>query len=359
MSIILPFGNSSRKVLWNCKEYFGEYDMAGLTNFFIAKFNRNCLFVTVMVCLSAPAFALHPLITDDTGTQGRGGLQLEFGYEHDHLDFRWLDRNPESILISKLLEGQSNFGKVLTRDDINVTTLTITYGIIDNLDVVVGIPHLNIKSKESRLFYSDANQFLTMKSTTTSSGISDIVTEFKWKFFEYKAVSLGLKPGIIFPSGEEYRGLGNGRLGAYGYFLTTLEITPVVMHVNLGYIRNENSHMEREDIWHGSVAFEIWVVKDFLRLVANCALERNRYKWSNINDVTAVGGIILSPTEDFDIDFGFKWRFSQKGTQSPAAQYTLPQGIFTRPDYSLTGGMTMRFNIHDAIKKIGEKTEKK
>jgi len=333
--------------------------MAKLIQFLIIAYTRRCFIgIVFMFFISAPAFALHPLITDDTGTQGKGGLQLEFGYQHDHLDFRWLDRNPESILTSKL-EGQSNFGKVLTRDDINMTTLTITYGIIDNLDVAVGIPHLNIKSKESRLYYSDVNQFLTRKSTTTSSGISDIVTEFKWKFFEYKALSLGLKPGITFPSGEEYRGLGNGRLGAYGYFLTTLEITPVVMHVNLGYIRNENGHMEREDIWHGSVAFEFWVVKDFLRLVANCALERNRYKWSNIHDVTAVGGIIVSPTEDFDIDLGFKWRFSQKGTQSPTTQYTLPQGIFTRPDYSFTGGMTMRFNIHDAIKKNSEKTEKK
>ncbi len=324
----------------------------------VKKNKYSLIFMLIISLSSMPAFAVHPLITDDTGTQGKGGLQLEFGYQHDHLDFRWVDRQPESILKSTL-EGQSNFGKVLTRDDINVTTVTITYGIIDNLDLVVGIPHLNIKSKESRLFYSEPNQFLTLKSTSTASGISDIVTEFKWKFFEYKALSLGIKPGILFPSGEEYRGLGNGRLGVYGYFLTTIELTPVVIHVNLGYIRNQNAHSEREDIWHASAAFEFWLVKDILRLVANCALERNRFKWSNINDVTAVGGIIVSPTEDIDMDLGFKWRFSQKGTQSPATQYSVPQGIFTRPDYSLVGGLTMRFNIAEAIKRSGEKAEKK
>jgi len=79
--------------------------------------------------------------------------------------------------------------------------------------------------------------------------------------------------------------------------------------------------------------------------------------WTIIHGLS-LGGLLLMIISAILI-CGFKWRFSQKGTQSPAAQYTLPQGIFIRPDYSLTGGMTMRFNIHDAIKKIGEKTEKK
>jgi hypothetical protein len=283
-----------------------------------------------------------PLITDDTGTQGKGGFQLEIGYQHDHIDFRWIDKNPQSILTGTL-EGQSNFGRVLNRDDINMATLALTYGIIDNLDVVVGIPFLNIKSKESRLFFAGPLQFLTMKSTSTFSGLSDITTEFKWKFYEYKAISLAIKPGIVFPSGDEYETLGNGRMGGYCYLISTVDLTPVVMHVNLGYIRNENDHSERENIWHASLAFEFWIVKDILRLVADGVLERNRFKWSNINDVTVVGGIVVSPTENVDLDLGFKWRFAEKGTQDPGSRYALPQGIFTRPDYSFTGGVTIRF----------------
>jgi hypothetical protein len=314
------------------------------------------LFLFLFVA-SSPAFAVHPLITDDTGTQGKKGFQLEIGYEHDHIDFRWVDKNPQSILAG-ILEGQSSFGKVLTRDDINMATLTLAYGIIDNLDVVVGIPFLNIKSKESRLFFTGPNQFLTLKSTSTFNGISDISTEFKWKFYEYKVFSLAIKPGIVFPSGDEYETLGNGRFGGYCYLISTLDVTPVVMHVNLGYIRNQNDHSERENIWHASLAFEFWIVKDLLRLVADCSLERNRFKWSNINDVIAVGGIVFSPTENVDLDLGFKWRFAEKGTQNPGSQYALPQGIFTRPDYSFTGGITLRFSGGDEAKSAG-KTEKK
>ncbi len=289
-----------------------------------------------------PAFALHPLITDDTGTQGKGGVEVEIGFEHDHDDFRWIDMNPESIL-SSTLSGQSSYGKVFTRDDINMGTLTVAYGIIDNLDVIIGLPYLNVKTKESRLYYTSLLQGMTLKSTSTSSGLSDVNAEIKWKFYEYKVVSLALKPGMIFPLGDAYRGLGAGKFGGYAYFISTVDVAPVVMHLNLGYIRNQNNHLEREDIWHASLAFEFWLVKDYLRLLGNFVLERNRYKWSNINDVTAAGGIVVSPTENCDIDVGFRWRFSPKGTQYPKSDYAVPIGIYTRPDYSILSGITVRF----------------
>lgn len=41
------------------------------------------LLLTAITGLSAQAFAFQPLITDDTGTQGAGGNQLEFSYGHD------------------------------------------------------------------------------------------------------------------------------------------------------------------------------------------------------------------------------------------------------------------------------------
>jgi hypothetical protein len=312
----------------------------------------------IIVFPTLPAFALHPLITDDTGTQGKGGVEVEMGFEHDHDDFRWIDSNPESIL-SSTLTGQSSFGNVLSRDDINIGTLTVAYGIIDNLDVIIGLPYFHVKTKERRLYYTGPMQGLTYKSTSTSSGLSDVNTEFKWKFYEYKVISLALKPGVIFPVGDSYRGLGAGRFGGYAYFISTVDLTPVLIHLNLGYIRNQTNHLEREDIYHASLAFEFWLVKDYLRFVTNCVLERNRYKWSNINDVTAVGGIVVSPTENCDIDVGFRWRFSQKGTQHPGADYSVPIGIYTRADYSILCGITVRFGGTSAVADNDNKEVKK
>jgi hypothetical protein len=296
-----------------------------------------------MMTTFSPALALHPLITDDTGAQGKGYLELEFGYQYDHDSFKWIDSHPESILAGEL-QGQSNLGRVLNRDEANTITLTLAYGIIDNFDVVIGLPYQYTKTRERRTYFSPPLQFVSLKSTTTASGLSDVITEFKWKFYEYKMLSLALKPGIIFPVGDAYRGLGVGKPGGYGYVIATADLTPVVMHLNLGYLRNQNILNEREDIWHASLAFEFWVVKDRLRLVTNFGFERNRYKWSNFQDVFVLGGIVVSPTENIDIDFGFNYRFLPRVTHRPGAQYNYPAGIATRPDYSLLGGLTMRFH---------------
>jgi len=304
---------------------------------------KGACFISLMLTTFSPALALHPLITDDTGTQGKKNFELEFGYQYDRDSFKWIDSHPESILTGEL-QGQSNLGRVRNRDEANTITLTLSYGIIDNLDVVIGLPYQYTKTRERRTYFSPPLEFVSLKSTSTASGLTDAITEFKWKFYEYKMLNLALKPGIIFPAGDAYRGLGVGKLGGYGYAIATADLTPVVAHLNLGYLRNQNILNEREDIWHASLAFEFWVVKDYLRLVTNAGCERNRYKWSNFPDVFVLGGIIASPTENVDIDLGFNYRFLPRVTHRPGAQYNYPVGIATRPDYSLLGGITIRFS---------------
>src|SRR3990172_8714082 len=71
--------------------------------------------------LSSTAFAAHPLITDDTGTQGKGKFQLEVNGE---------------------LSRQKNEGdEGTTRESAKEVSTAITYGIIDNLDVALGLPY--------------------------------------------------------------------------------------------------------------------------------------------------------------------------------------------------------------------------
>lgn len=40
--------------------------------------------ILVAALLPLPLFAAHPLITEDTGTQGKGNFQLELTGEHAH-----------------------------------------------------------------------------------------------------------------------------------------------------------------------------------------------------------------------------------------------------------------------------------
>lgn len=91
---------------------------------------------------SGTALAAHPLITDDTGTQGKGKFQIELNGAY----------------------GYENEGGV-TEDSIQMAT-ALTYGISDNIDVILGIPYQYRRIKDSN-------------STTNHDGISDVSLDLK------------------------------------------------------------------------------------------------------------------------------------------------------------------------------------
>lgn len=246
------------------------------------------LLFTFYFSLFTVSYAAHPLITDDTGTQGKGKFQLEVNGEYGH--------DKDDGVTTKTTQLAS----------------TLTYGIIDPLDIVFGIPYQHIRTKDS-------------ESAVSEDGISDVSIEAKWKFYEKDGLSFALKPGITLPTGDEERGLGAGKVTSHLFFISTKEIKPWAFHLNLGYIRNENKVDERKNLWHASLATTVEVIKD-LKLVGNIGVERNTEKGSDIDPAFILGGLIYSVSENFDIDFGVK-------------------GGLTKPetDYSVLAGITWRF----------------
>jgi len=45
-------------------------------------FTKRLIFVALLL-IAYPSWAAHPLITDDTGTQGKGKFQLELNGQYD------------------------------------------------------------------------------------------------------------------------------------------------------------------------------------------------------------------------------------------------------------------------------------
>jgi hypothetical protein len=231
-----------------------------------------------LICQSN-GFAAHPLITDDTGTQGKGKFQVEVNSEFNY------DREKEEGVTTKETGGE--IGTILS------------YGILDNIDIVVGIPFQWFRVKE--------DNDLTTKNK--ESGISDLSLEVKWRFYEKEGLSFALKPGIIFPTGNE--------------------IGPWTFHFNLGYMRNEyklreDKEANRKKIWHVSCASEVEVVKN-LKLVGNIGMERNPEKTSRKHPAFILGGLIYSISENMDIDFGIKG-----GLNKPETDFTILSGIAFR-----------------------------
>jgi hypothetical protein len=255
------------------------------------------LILTIHSSLLTVSFAAHPLITDDTGTQGKGNFQLEIngetGYEKEKVDGMTIKETSSEL------------------------AATVSYGVLDNIDVVVGLPYQWNKAREDSEVVSD------------ESGISDISLEVKWRFYEADGLSLALKPGLSLPTGKEDKGLGNGRV-SYGLtFITTKEAELWAFHLNLAFAHNDykledDRDANRKDVWHASLALEVEVIKD-LKLVANIGIEKNPDKSLSTDPAFILGGLIYSVSENFDIDFGVKF-----GLNKPETDQTLLAGAAFR-----------------------------
>jgi hypothetical protein len=288
----------------------------------------GAVMTSLILFIAAPASAFHPLITDDTGTQGKGNTELEFAYRYEEDRYRWFDRSP-----GRVIDG--TWGSVYTKDSTNTGSFTASYGIIDPLDIIIGVPYCHTRSREGRIIYNPpffpaGAQGFYYKSTSSDSGIGDPTVEVKWQFFSKNGLSLAIKPGATLPLGNEDEGFGSGRFRPYLYFILSYETDYFNLHFNTGYIRNENNQHERQDIWHGSIAFEVVLVKDYFKFIANTGLERNPDMHSRLQDVFVLGGFVVSPTDICDLDVGFKYSIDTNGSESPGADYTVLAGVTVR-----------------------------
>lgn len=231
--------------------------------------------------LSMPVYAAHPLITDDTGTQGKGKFQIEVNAEH-----------------------ASDNGNTET-----ALGVTLSAGLLDNFDAVIGLPYIFLREK------NEAGQW------NHEDGISDLSLAVKWRLYEREGLSFALKPGVSLATGNEDKGLGDGK-PAYSLFLiTTKELEPFALHLNIGYIANRS---RVRDIWHYSLAGEYSATKK-LKIVGNVGGETNPERESSVHPLFVLGGVIYKLTDSFDVDFGVK-----TGLNKAEADYTLLAGLAFR-----------------------------
>lgn len=238
-----------------------------------------CIGLHFLIC--APAWAAHPLITDDTGTQGKGKFQLEVNGQYDS------DKETVNSASVKSTGGQA--------------AAALSYGIIDNADLVLGVPYVWGKVTED-----GANVY-------DEKGLSDVAFEVKWRFFEKEGMSLALKPGVSFATGDDEKGLGTGKTGGHLFLIGSRDAAPWAFHANLGYIRNESKADEEKNLWHASFAATYEAVKN-LKAVANLGVEKNADQAADNDPAHLVVGVIYSIAENFDIDAGVKFGLTSSET---------------------------------------------
>ena len=228
-----------------------------------------------LACSNVAAQAAHPLITEDTGTQGTGRSQLEFTLE-------------------RALDHENGVHERAWR-----YAATYAYGWRDTTDLIVSVPY-------HRVHIDDGS------TSSRSSGVGDVGLDLKWRFYEAGAWSMALKPGLLFPTGDETRELGAGRLGYGAYLVTSFDVAPWAVHLHYGHVRNRNSIGERDGIRHLSVA---------------TTREIGRWRWvADIGKQTATDpsvardpafvlvGVIIAVTDNIDFDAGYKQSLTSSET---------------------------------------------
>lgn len=215
------------------------------------------------------AHGAHPLITEDTGTQGAGNFQLE---------------------LTQDLSGNKDMGSK-TRD--RISNAILSYGLADNLDVIAALPYAH--SAE----WSGA-------AKPSVHGLADMEIAAKWRFHDDGRLSLALRPGLGLPTGSEDKGLSSEHVIPSLFGVMTYAVEPWAFHLHLGYTRNfHDGPDQRDHIYHASVAAEYHVAES-ARLVADASMESNPDRAGPANASSIVLGLIYSITSNLDIDLGYR-----------------------------------------------------
>ncbi len=184
-----------------------------------------CIFIFPLV-----TYAARPFITDDAGTIGKAGFQLETGIE-------WSTKKDHE-------------GGITVRETQLELSTVLTYGITDNLDIMAGMPYVWQKKGEGGVTTFDKDR------------LSDMDLKAKWRFYEKDGLGFTIEPGISLPTGDYREGFGAGRATYGAIFVISKEIAPLGFHLNAGYTKNKNKVDERKDLFSTSLAITYEVIKD-------------------------------------------------------------------------------------------------
>jgi len=239
---------------------------------------------------STLVWAAHPFITDDAGTEGAGNWQLELQAERNHLD----------------RTADAGAGPVQHQRRTTVFNPVLTYGLLENLDVALGLNHVRQRATDNGMVVAE------------SDGMADSTLEIKWRFYEAGDLSLALKPSLLLPTGDANRGLGTGKASWGVNFIATYEAKPWAFDANVAYNHVsykllQDADANRADLWLVSGGISYWV-RDDLRLVGEAGARTNESRYDPFlpggTGRFGMVGLIYSPTGKMDFDIGFRKRIN-------------------------------------------------
>ena len=222
----------------------------------------------ILLACAADAFAAHPLLTEDTGTQGAGKFELELGNA-------WTRDGGERAY---------EFGPQLS------------YGVLPNLDGIVRPTWIALRTAGD--------------GATTARGAGDTAVDVKWRFYEAGAVSVATRAGIDAPTGDAARGLGVGKATYHVLAAVSVDAAPLALHANLGYTRARADAINRRDLFHASAAAVMTIDPGWQLLLYDIAVDTNPERAQSTPQGIVRIGAIYTVRKGCDVDFGYQARLN-------------------------------------------------
>jgi hypothetical protein len=251
----------------------------------------------VWLLLSNPAHAFFPFVTDDTGTQGAGGNQIEIDYAFNKSSNAITDED------GNFIEDQLGSS--------NAYLLTYTRGISENIDIFVGVA----------------------RQTSSVSGWQSTGIGLKWVFAgdQTQGWSAAIKPTIILPTSQNMQnnGLGPAKTNINVSLISSYLSDTYEWHFNAGYasnrqVINADTEAERQNIWSVSVS-PVLVLNPDWKVGLDVGLQNNpgyNSQYSAFGEL----GLLYSPMENLQLGLGVIYA-ADLNAKNKAYNYTLTSGL--------------------------------
>lgn len=224
---------------------------------------KRILIAAALLAAAGRAQAFHPLVSEDTLFLGTDARQIELGLERSVSG-----GSPEVRAVALSAE--------------------FSYGFSDNIDLLISAPWRRLSS-----------------GAASVSGAGDVALEAKFEAGRAGDWIIAMKPGLSLPTGDEAKGLGAGRKGAWLYAIAGRTAGPWQFYLNAGYFLNRNTGGGEEHIVKGSAAAALRVAPGTV-LTADLATETSADPAAAAHPLASVFGLVWSPHDYLDLDAGVK-----------------------------------------------------
>jgi cobalt/nickel transport protein len=247
--------------------------------------SRKILFLilTFLLLFSTPVFAARPLTTDDAWTVEKGKFQLEAGFDASRQDNHDEEYNP---------------------------AMTLTYGLLERMDVGIGSGYL----------------FLNPKEGEHENGFADTDLKVKYRLIDDKdwVPAFAFTGKLKIPTASKSKGLGSGKTDFSINAITTKNISKkLALHLNLGYTFIGENHVDNE--LNYSLAAQFSVTEKWA-LVAEIMGVNNLNGRTGDDPLSGLIGTYYALTENIILDVGVEIGMTKAA-----------------PDFRITAGFTWLF----------------